>query len=611
MSSPPHTDQQPFTRASTSQPPLFISYVTGSRAGGQWTTRVSRPVIDLEPSIVVERSGGEHSQEAASRREGGLADRRRVVLPLPTTTHGERVEESTRSGESVQVRDAGQTTMPKDAVDKMVDFKCTANGSFTLRRLWNNAQAAPGTNSVDNRQSGEQLLKGIIVDYLTHERFPNTVRTLLGHGRHGELAERSKGKGREEVEGEDDVMMSSMTLPRRSMDQKTRTHVEMLVLQIERRKEIRELLESGRISVATDLIRRHFPTLLDTSRDTTDEHIDEEDDEMDTDEESASVERYTLSQNISGKRKPSTDTAPSLATNSRQFPSVTGFATGPSGNAARGGAGSRFGMLTAPNLGNGTTTTTTTTAGPSGDVQWTAHPRSSGSLGGSVPAAVIDDAPPPVPDFPYARTYDRPTLLALNLDIQEFVEGLRILQQQGPSSPSEATSLSNSLYEDTSNGHTADQSTTTPPPDASAIRKATRDAAILACLAHAARLDAAAHRLRRPREARRYAQQVQDVCGLLAYTDMEASPLAGYLEQGRRVRLAEMVEGCIMASIGYPPQSILETLWQQNAYVWHSEIGHLAVNDIKLENEDVEGDEGKKMRELAMDLLYDEPLRLP
>jgi hypothetical protein len=69
------------------------------------------------------------------------------------------------------------------------------------------------------------------------------------------------------------------------------------------------------------------------------------------------------------------------------------------------------------------------------------------------------------------------------------------------------------------------------------------------CILVETRLDAAARRLRRPREARRYAQQVQDVCGLLAYTDMEASPLAGYLEQGRRVRLAEMVEGCIMGGL--------------------------------------------------------------
>lgn len=308
--------------------------------------------------------------------------------------------------------------------------------------------------------------------------------------------------------------------------------------------EIRELLLSGRISAATDLIRRHFPTILDTSRDTTDEPTDDEDDEMDTDDESASNVRYTLPQTIPGKRKPSTDMAPSPATNARRYPSVTGFAAGPSGNAARGGAGSRFGMLTAPSFGNGTTGAT----GSSGDVQWTAHPRSSVS---SLPsAAPINDAPPAVPDFPYARTYDRPTLLALNLDIQEFVEGLRILQQHGPSSPSEATSLSNSLYEDTTNGHTADPPTTTTT-EPSATRKATRDAAILACLAHAARLDASARRFRRPREARRYAQQVQDVCGLLAYTDMEASPLAGYLEQGRRVRLAEMVEGCIMGKVPF------------------------------------------------------------
>jgi hypothetical protein len=57
------------------------------------------------------------------------------------------------------------------------------------------------------------------------------------------------------------------------------------------------------------------------------------------------------------------------------------------------------------------------------------------------------------------------------------------------------------------------------------------------------------------------------------------------------------------ASIGYPPSSILETLWQQDTYLWHPEIGHLAAEGVSFgdgEDGDAEGDEGKKMRELAM-----------
>lgn len=374
-------------------------------------------------------------------------------------------------------------------------------------------------------------------------------------------------------------------------------------------------------------------------------------------------------------------------------------------NAARGGTGSRFGMMTSGGSGGGGTgggagarssnglgaaASAGSLGGGSGDVQWTVHPRTTSTMttagiqsgtvttlpssssgvtstshtSSSDPHHLMAGGTLRIPAFPYARTYDRPTLLALNLDIQEFVEGLRVLQQQVPSSPSEAVSLAGSMYDETTS-HAAggstngsgtatevisgatktlrttmsehDQPMTSRPatPNANAnpslsgtaARKAARDAAILACLSHAARLDSATQHLR-PRESRRYAQQVQDVCGLLAYNDMDASPLAGYLEQERRVGLADMVEGCIMgtsqsclvsvlvarcaarlylflirgtASTGYSAQSVLESLWQQDAYLWHPEQGHLALNDVTFSDTDgVESEEGKRMRELAL-----------
>ena len=158
---------------------------------------------------------------------------------MPTAGTGtrdvSRSEGNPRSGESVQVKDV-ERPMPQETVETMASTKCTSDGSYTLRRLWNNAHTQPGSTGTDIRQSGEQLLKGLIVDYLTHERFPNTVGTLLGHVRYGVSADGGKGKGKEEGEGEDDVMMSSVTLPKRSTDHRTRAHTEALVEQIERRK---------------------------------------------------------------------------------------------------------------------------------------------------------------------------------------------------------------------------------------------------------------------------------------------------------------------------------------------------------------------------------------
>jgi hypothetical protein len=486
----------------------------------------------------------------------------------------------------------------------------------TLRHLFQRA----GTPSKvgDGRLTEEQIFKGLVVDYLSHERFPNTVGVLLG-ARTTNI-ENGKGKARESEGQEDDdvyMMSASTTLgrPEGHAEKNGKLDPEAFVKQIERRKgeytstrntgadpviEIREMLISGRITAATDLVRRHFPSLLDTSRD---EYVNlddgEDDDDMEDDEdEPVSTEWRKPTASTNGKNG-TTDVSP---VTSRAHVRTTHV----SGNAARGGAGSRFGVMTRP--GNGTIKTE-----PTEDVRWTAHPRSTNK-----PTFNVPDAPElTVPDFPYAHAYDRPTLLALNLDIQDFVESLRVLQQQVPSSPSEAASLSNSMIDESTRDPQPDIGMTsrpaTPNPTAAAAtRKAARDAATLACLAHASRLDNAARRLR-PREARRYAQQVQDVCGLLAYTDMEASPLAGYLEQERRQRLADIVEGCILgeltrqrswpfadprsASLGYPPQSILESLWQQDAYLWHPEYGHMAINDIKLDDGD---GQYKRMKELAM-----------
>lgn len=325
----------------------------------------------------------------------------------------------------------------------------------------------------------------------------------------------------------------------------------MKLTPIRRGAEIREMILSGRISTATSLIREHFPTLLDTTRDAPASRSDDEDDEMEEDEEETITvaETYTRRQTYApAKRKSETGieqvgaaSGDSRAYTMRRLPHVNAFVAGPSGV-------SRVAARTGTTSSNGNGTAAATTGTAAGDVQWTAHPRT-GSTNTSISAQSIQppsDAPT-VPDFPYARTYDRPTFLALNLDLQEFVEGLRVLQTQGVSSPSEANSLSNSMIEEPpTNGH-ASTPLLAPPPNTTS--KQTRDSLILSSLSHASRLDSTARALP-AREARRYAPQIQDVCGLLAYTDMESSPLAGYLEQGRRVRLAEMVEGCILCEFG-------------------------------------------------------------
>jgi hypothetical protein len=224
MSSPPSQPARP-----AQQPPLFISYVTGSRPSGQWT-RVSREVIDLEPSISSEAGAAISFRRIEGT--GGSSDDRRAVGSGETRREG-RVSGNTRLGDSVLARNAAPAApVPQPTtIAKMPNFPRSVKES-TLRNLWNDA-----TSSTPNsrKQSPEQLLKGIIVDYLTHERFPGTVGTLLGlKSSAGEG--NGKGKARDgEGDAEEDVQMmeSSSGL---SIGSDRKTDAERLIRQIEWRK---------------------------------------------------------------------------------------------------------------------------------------------------------------------------------------------------------------------------------------------------------------------------------------------------------------------------------------------------------------------------------------
>ncbi len=148
------------------------------------------------------------------------------------------------------------------------------------------------------------------------------------------------------------------------------------------------------------------------------------------------------------------------------------------------------------------------------------------------------------PLFPYHDVYDRPDFLGINLEIQQFVESLRHMVI--PSSPS---SMASSIHSDSpfngtgaANG-SGGKSTGLGGP--SLGQTPGRDTSILHALNRAQSLHATAKSLS-PQESRAYLKEIENVCALLAYTDMEGSPLRGYLDQGRRVALAEQVNGAIL-----------------------------------------------------------------
>lgn len=212
--------------------------------------------------------------------------------------------------------------------------------------------------------------------------------------------------------------------------------------------------------------------------------------------------------------------------------------------------------------------------------------------GPQAPPLLGEDSAYPVPPFPYAHVLGRPTFLVLNLEIQAFVEGLREVAHSIPSSPptTAGSSLASSMHSDmgaaggtgngsavtAGNGNGMDSDASVRPgaggrgggaggggppsvSSATATTRARDTRSILSCLEAAGGLHTRAKALP-PKQAKVYGAEVEKVTALLAYTDMEASPLRGYLDPRRRLQLADMVNGALL---GEPPCLFFERIRKQ------------------------------------------------
>lgn len=183
-----------------------------------------------------------------------------------------------------------------------------------------------------------------------------------------------------------------------------------------------------------------------------------------------------------------------------------------------------------------------------------------------------------IPLFPYHDVYDRPDFLSINLEIQQFVESLRHMVI--PSSPS---SMASSIHSDSpfiGTGSSANGTGTGGGGGGGGKSTGSllgqmpgRDTSILHALNRAQSLHATAKSLS-PQESRAYLKEIENVCALLAYTDMEGSPLRGYLDQGRRIALAEQVNGSILVHTGQSPHALLEMSVKQTSFLWKLMVDH-------------------------------------
>ncbi|GAC95610.1 LisH motif-containing protein [Pseudozyma hubeiensis SY62] len=184
--------------------------------------------------------------------------------------------------------------------------------------------------------------------------------------------------------------------------------------------------------------------------------------------------------------------------------------------------------------------------------------------------------------FPANPTSMEPDHLLLNLQIQVFIEAIRSASsaQLAPSSTAQLSA---------SNGGLPSLATTTPGIAASAISRAASPApstsssngsatsatgtnaalnpALHSALAYAQGLYASAQKLPSFWRAM-YLKELEQVTALLAYTDVEHSPVRRFLHRSRKVALAEQVNSAILLRCGKPSQPLIEVAVRQTTLLW-------------------------------------------
>ncbi|CAO1622657.1 unnamed protein product [Parajaminaea phylloscopi] len=198
--------------------------------------------------------------------------------------------------------------------------------------------------------------------------------------------------------------------------------------------------------------------------------------------------------------------------------------------------------------------------------------------------------------IPSGRTSLEPEHLSLNLQIQAFVESVRQANAPQPVPPA-STSFAHgghngfataaSMASPSSPYHSHPQAA--PGIAAASISRAASPApssvssassscashpssavppALQTALASAQLLYAAVQRLKNDACKEIYQRELEKVTAILAYKDLEKSPLKKYLDVKRRGDLADQINSAIMFRAGRPPQPLIECAVRQTTFVW-------------------------------------------
>lgn len=193
-----------------------------------------------------------------------------------------------------------------------------------------------------------------------------------------------------------------------------------------------------------------------------------------------------------------------------------------------------------------------------------------------------------------------PAHLSLNLQIQAFIESVRAASTSNATSPALASAVSMSSHQGASampNMHSIVSSTpgiaaaavsrsASPAPSSTSSTGSATSAnglsgsahsnggsstqvnpVLHAALRHAQTLYSEVQKLPAYWRAM-YLKELESVTTMLAYTDLERSPVRKYLDQSRRVALAEQINSAIMFRTGKPSQPLIESAVRQTTFCW-------------------------------------------
>ncbi|WRT66429.1 uncharacterized protein IL334_003385 [Kwoniella shivajii] len=176
--------------------------------------------------------------------------------------------------------------------------------------------------------------------------------------------------------------------------------------------------------------------------------------------------------------------------------------------------------------------------------------------------------------IPVLNKSTEPSHIRLNLQIQQFIESFRQLSPSIPSSP--ASSIGDLTNSQTYQGISASSSSSSPAglltasntnTNSNSHSNSTSTQTLTHALSAAQGLHSEAKKLSAEIRAI-YLQEIKDVGALFAYTDPENSILKGFLDQSRRIRLADQVNAAILKSQNKPTQSALETFARRTTVLY-------------------------------------------